>query len=152
MAKLIPKFQLEEQRRVKMEQNLVRNFKIEMTIIKYIPFILALFQFITIFLQLFFPYIVILGYIGGTSLITLLFFYLSSYIFKFCEYHRMPIYYLFITQLICLFDLYLGIPISLLTLLIIHILLFCLLIILIINFKYGTIKKFNCKWRSQIYI
>lgn len=31
----------------------------------------------------------ILSYIGGISIFTMVFLYLSSYVFKFCEYHRM---------------------------------------------------------------
>jgi len=80
-----------------MDSNLINNFKVEMLILKYIPFILALFQFIALILQFFNPYLTILGYVGGTSLISLFYFYKSSFVFKFCEYHRLPLYYLFIT-------------------------------------------------------
>ena len=44
--------------------------------------------------------LVILSYIGGVSLITILFIYVASYIFKFCKYHRIFLYYIVVTWII----------------------------------------------------
>ena len=55
---------------------------------------------------------VILSYIGSVSFITLLFLYITSYVFKFCEYHRVFIHYTTITWILNIIDLYIGIPIS----------------------------------------
>ena len=41
--------------------------------------------------------LVILSYIGGVSLIPILFIYITSYTFKFCEYHRMFLHYIVVT-------------------------------------------------------
>ncbi len=54
----------------------------------------------------------ILSYLGGVSFLTLGFLYLSSYVFKFCEYHRMFLHYIVVTNLISIYDTYIGIPIS----------------------------------------
>ena len=54
----------------------------------------------------------ILSYIGGVSIFTMLFLYLSSYVFKFCEYHRMFLHYIVSTWIINITDYYVGIPIS----------------------------------------
>lgn len=54
----------------------------------------------------------ILSYIGGVSFLTLGFLYLSSYVFKFCEYHRMFLHYVVVTNVICIYDTYIGIPVS----------------------------------------
>ena len=133
-----------------MDAELIRNFKLIMLILKYIPLVLAVLTFLMLLLQIYSPYIIVLGYFGGTSFLSLLFFYLSSYVFRFCEYHRMPLHYLTIVTIISLVDLFIGIPISFLSLIIIHISLFISLIISIIYFKYGKFKKFNCKRSQQI--
>lgn len=41
-----------------------------------------------------------------------LFLYVSSYVFKFCEYHRMPIHYALGINLINIYDVYVGIPVD----------------------------------------
>ena len=56
--------------------------------------------------------LVILSYIGGVSLITILFIYVASYTFKFCEYHRIFLHYIVVTWIINIIDLYIGISIS----------------------------------------
>ena len=52
--------------------------------------------------------VVILNYIGGVSILPLIFLYLSSYVFKFCEYHRMFLHYLLITDIINVYDYHIG--------------------------------------------
>ena len=54
----------------------------------------------------------ILSYIGGISIFTMVFLYLSSYVFKFCEYHRMFLHYVVVTWIINTIDYYIGIPIN----------------------------------------
>lgn len=56
--------------------------------------------------------LVILSYIGGVSLIPILFIYITSYTFKFCEYHRMFLHYIVVTWIINIIDLYIGISIN----------------------------------------
>lgn len=79
----------------------------------------------------------ILSYIGGISFISLIFMYLSSYVFQFCEYHRMFLHYVVIDNIICIYDLYIGIPIEDLEILKIHIsvLGICLFVILYLYLK-----------------
>lgn len=45
-----------------------------------------------------------LSIIGGISLFTLVFLYLSSYVFKFCEYHRMFLHYVTVNNIISIID------------------------------------------------
>ena len=54
----------------------------------------------------------ILSYIGSVSLVTLVLLYTTSYVFKFCEYHRMFIHYTTITWILNIIDLYIGIPLN----------------------------------------
>jgi hypothetical protein len=39
-------------------------------------------------------------YVGGTSVLTLIFLYMASYVFKFCEYHRIFIHYVLILEIL----------------------------------------------------
>lgn len=53
-----------------------------------------------------------LSHIGGLSFIPLVFMYVSSYVFKFCSYHRMFLHYIVINDLINIIDYYYTLPIS----------------------------------------
>ena len=85
-------------------------YKLEIIIIKVLPFIIAALYILS----------TILDYIGICStlvnyivyLMFFLFLYVSSYVFKFCEYHRMPIYYALCINLINVYDVYVGIPVD----------------------------------------
>jgi hypothetical protein len=87
-------------------------YKIELGLLKVIPIILALTALLDSILSYFGIDLYILSYIGGVSIFTMLFLYLSSYVFKFCEYHRMFLHYIVSTWIINIIDYYVGIPIS----------------------------------------
>lgn len=87
----------------------------------------------------------ILSYIGGVSIFTMLFLYLSSYVFKFCEYHRMFLHYIVSTWIINIIDYYVGIPISdleylCLQMIIAGISLFIILYLYVKSHKKSTVK------------
>ena len=88
------------------------SYKIELGLLKVIPMILALTALLNSILSYFGIDLYILSYIGGVSIFTMLFLYLSSYVFKFCEYHRMFLHYIVSTWIINIIDYYVGIPIS----------------------------------------
>lgn len=48
----------------------------------------------------------ILASIAGMSLIPLVFMYISSYVFRFCEYHRIFLHYIAINDIINIYDWY----------------------------------------------
>lgn len=54
----------------------------------------------------------ILSYIASNSVVTIFYFYISSYVFRFCEYHRMFMHYTTVTWVINIIDLYIEIPIG----------------------------------------
>ena len=87
-------------------------YKIELGLLKVIPMILALTALLNSILSYFGIDLYILSYIGGVSIFTMLFLYLSSYVFKFCGYHRMFLHYIVSTWIINIIDYYVGIPIS----------------------------------------
>ena len=63
----------------------------------------------------------ILSTIGGISLLPLIFLYVSSYAFHFCEYHRVFLHYIVVNDIICWVDYSYGLPITNWELLIIQI-------------------------------
>ena len=87
-------------------------YKIELWFLKVIPMIMALYTLSNSILSYFDIDLTIFSYIGGVSLLPLIFFYLSSYVFKFCEYHRMFLHYMLITDCINVYDYHIGFPIS----------------------------------------
>lgn len=89
-----------------------RLYKIELLMLKLIPMILAFTALLNSILSYFGIDLYILSYIGGISIFTMVFLYLSSYVFKFCEYHRMFLHYVVITWIINIIDYYIGIPVT----------------------------------------
>ena len=82
--------------------------------------------------------VVLLNYIGGVSILPLLFLYLSSYVFKFCEYHRMFLHYLLITDIINVYDYHIGLPLDDLKYLCLHMIITAISLFIIL---YLYIKK-----------
>lgn len=89
-----------------------RLYKIELLMLKLIPMILAFTALLNSILSYFGIDLYILSYIGGISIFTMVFLYLSSYVFKFCEYHRMFLHYVVITWIINIIDYYIGMPVT----------------------------------------
>lgn len=87
-------------------------YKIELYLLKVIPMIMAALHLASTTLFYFGIDLEVLSYLGGVSFLTLGFLYLSSYVFKFCEYHRMFLHYIVVANLISIYDTYIGIPVS----------------------------------------
>lgn len=87
-------------------------YKIELYLVKIVPMLYALLTLLNTTLSYFGINAVLLSYIGSVSFITLLLLYITSYVFKFCEYYRIFIHYTTITWILNIVDLYIGIPIS----------------------------------------
>lgn len=97
------------------EENSLRNkdlYKIELYLLKVMPMLLAAIYLINTVLSYYDIVLPALSYIGGLSFIPLLFMYISSYVFRFCSYHRMFLHYIVINDLINLIDYYYTLPIS----------------------------------------
>lgn len=86
-------------------------YKVELLLIKLIPMLLAFIYLLNTILSYFSIDMTLFSYIGGVSFLPLLFLYISSYVFNFCEHHRIFLHYILITDLINIYDYYVGIPI-----------------------------------------
>jgi hypothetical protein len=88
-------------------------YKVEIGLLKIIPMVLAGIYLSNTILSYFLNIdLIILSYIGGISLLPLIFLYLSSYVFRFCIYHRVFLHYITINELILILDTHIGLPIS----------------------------------------
>lgn len=96
-----------------METLSIRNIhKIQLWLLKIIPMTLSLIVLLNILLSYFGVDTFILSYLGGVSLLPMVFLYISSYAFKFCSYHRLFLHYVSINWILNIYDYYVGIPLS----------------------------------------
>lgn len=87
-------------------------YKVELYLLKIIPIVMALLCCLNTVLSYFNIDLPILSYIGGVSILSIVFLYISSYTFKFCSYHRMFLNYIVVINIINIIDMYCKIPIS----------------------------------------
>lgn len=55
---------------------------------------------------------ILLNYIGGISLLVIIYLYLASYTFGLCEYYRMYLHYTVVCNAIAIYDYYFGLPVN----------------------------------------
>ena len=113
------------------ERNL---YKILLLLLKIIPMLLALSAMLGMFFDFFGIDSSLFSFIGGISILPLLFLYLASYAFRFCEYHRMFLHYVVANNILTFMDYYIGLPISNTSLFMIHIFLIGVFLFLILYF------------------
>lgn len=114
-------------------------YKVEILLLKFVPFIVATIYFINTVLSIFIIDVPALSYIAGISLLPFIFILLSSFVFKFCVYHRVPLYYILLNDALNTIDSYYDIPIENRTFLIIHLVIFFMCFITIFTLR----KKCN---------
>lgn len=69
-------------------------------------------------------------------------FYISSYAYQFCEYHRIPLHYIVVNSCITAYDYYVGIPIHYRTLFTIHCVIAFSTIVIALYLKLKVCKKY----------
>lgn len=107
-------------------------YKVTLVLLKVIPMLLAFCYVLNTTLYILGIDSYILSHIAGMSLLPMVFLYLTSYVFQFCEYHRMFLHYVVLNDIINILDVYFGENISNWTYISTHLILLftCLLIIL----------------------
>lgn len=133
------------------EENYLKNkilYKTQLCLLKVIPMVMAFIFWINTVLSYFDIDLEVFSYIGSCSIITMIYLYISSYVFRFCEYHRMFLHYVCIIWLINIYDYYIGIPVDDMSMLMIYqiitgICLFTILYLYAKNYKKSTRKDNN---------
>ena len=88
------------------------RYKLLVLLLKATPMVLAFCNALNTILWLFDIDAWILSYISGISLFPTVFIYLSSYVFEFCEYHRMFMHYIVVSNVLSIVDYYTPINVS----------------------------------------
>lgn len=125
-----------------------RLYKLELYLLKILPILLAAIYLINTVLSYYDIIIPALSYIGGLSFIPLLFIYVSSYVFRFCSYHRIFLYYIAINDVINMLDYQFNLPISDWQFLIVH-LSIAGISLFIILYLYVKVHRKNVKRNSR---
>lgn len=120
-------------------------YKLFIVILKYIPMIIALCYVLNTVTAMFGIYVETLSNIAGMSLFTWIFLYTATYVFRFCAYHRMFLWYILTDDLLNIADYYYELPIETGNLLILHnsiigIFLFIILYLYVKSHKKPTIE------------
>ena len=96
------------------ESSRVSNYKHKLFIgfLKILPMTMAGLYLLNTVLSYFDIDWPIISYIASVGLIPWLFILVASYLFRFCEYHRMFLWYIMVNNIICCIDEEYGLPIS----------------------------------------
>ena len=124
-----------------MEVNLHKLFLI---IVKYLPFIIGMIYFLIAILNCFGIECIVLTNLIFISPISALFILAASFVFKFCIWHRLPIYYCMILEIISFIDYYVPLLIPSNLILLIYLSVTILTILIGMYFK----NRYNKKSRS----
>lgn len=87
-------------------------YKVQLILLKVIPMVMAFICLLNTVLSYYDIDLEFLSYIGSCSILMVAYLYISSYVFRFCEYHRMFLHYIVVTQSISTYDTYIGVPLS----------------------------------------
>lgn len=87
-------------------------YKIFLIVLKYLPIIVTVFYILNTVLCWFNIDCSLLSNISGISIISWIFIYIATYVFQFCNYHRLLLHYILIDDLISIYDYYFIIPLS----------------------------------------
>ena len=87
-------------------------YKLELGLLKVIPMLLAGCYLLDTILSYFYIDLPIFSILGGMSILPLVFLYVSSYVFRFCEYHRMFLHYVVVNDIISWIDYSYRLPIG----------------------------------------
>ena len=111
-----------------------RMYKMMLGLLKVIPMLLALSTILGTLFDFFGWDASLFSFVGGISFLPLLFLYLSSYVFRFCTYHRMFLHYIVANNILTYSDYLFGIPISTISLFSVHLILIGIFLFLVLYF------------------
>lgn len=117
----------------KLSKKMVKNFVLAT---KVLPIIIAAIYFLNSTISFFYGNDIPLNYLGGVSLLPVLYLYLASYTFKLCEYYRMYLHYIVVINIINIYDYYIGIPIDDISMYLLCVLLTTLTMFIVIYLKF----------------
>ena len=102
-------------------------YKIELLLIKIIPFIIMFCYALNSILYYFDIEVIFFSTFSGLF---------TSFVFKFCIYHRLPLYYILTIDIINYYDYLIGLPISDKRLFVLDIIIIGIFLLFIVYFKF----------------
>lgn len=117
------------------------KYKLFLGFLKVLPMVLAGLFLLNTILSYFDIDWPILSYIASVGLIPWLFIMIASYLCKFCEYHRMFLWYIMANNIICWTDQEFHLPISNWNFFVLHIIVAGLFLFLVLYFHQKYRKK-----------
>lgn len=93
----------------KYNRNSIKRF---ILVTKVIPILIAIIHLINSIISFIGSNDIPLNYIGGISLLPIIYLYIASYTFHLCEYYRMFLHYSVLIDIINCYDYYFEIPIN----------------------------------------
>ena len=87
-------------------------YKIGLYALKILPMLLAGIDLLHTIHSYYFGDSEIFSYIGGIGIIVIVYLYINSYMYRFCEYHRMFLHYIVINNILAYIDYKYTIPLS----------------------------------------
>lgn len=67
-------------------------YKVQLYLLKVIPMVMAFICLLNTVLSYFDIDVILLSYLGSCSILMIVYLYISSYVFRFCEYHFIILY------------------------------------------------------------
>lgn len=123
------------------KENINKNlYKLTIITLKFLPIVMASAFMISDIIHI--TIVQIICHIIGLNVAQFLFIYLTSYAFKFCNYHRIFIHYLVLIETINVIDWYIDIPISDKAMQITHIAISVVFILIAVKMYYN--KNIKC--------
>lgn len=117
--------------------------KLFLGFLKVLPMLLAGLFLLNTVLSYFYIDWTLLSYLASVGIIPWLFIMLASYRLKFCEHHRMFLWYIFVNNILCWADYEFTLPISNRNLFLIHIIIAGVFIFLVLYF-HQKCRKNEC--------
>ena len=87
-------------------------YKVQLYLLKVIPMVMAFICLLNTILSYYNIDLEFLSYVGSCSILMVVYLYISSYVFRFCEYHRMFLHYIVLNTAINTYDMYIGVPLA----------------------------------------
>ena len=115
-------------------------YKLELYSAKVIPMLIASIALANTVLSYYDIDVPSLSYIGGVSILVVIKFYITSYTYRFCSYHRMFLHYILVTNIINIYDYNVGIPITNRELFILNMIIAGLSLFIILYLKFKVCK------------
>ena len=115
-------------------------YKLELYSAKVVPMLMAGITLANTVLSYLGIQLICLSYIGGISLLVLIRFYITSYTYRFCSYHRMFLHYILVSNTLALYDYHVGIPVNNVELFAINMIIAGLFLFIILYLKFKVCK------------